>query len=107
MAKTNLTITKALDSMNDNQGIRQPEWLPGACLILKKGKYPIELPAVQMIRGVHPKHFEFTENDTIAYPELIMCQFKKGKAIYEKRWIAQFHDELMAHNWEIIDLSTL
>lgn len=100
MENKNLTFSQALEAFKNEQGIRRPHWPEGETLTLKKGLYPIDKPAANMIHGLHPKLFEFgKERTNIIWPygERIRPNIDSGTM---QNYLSM--QDILAQDWEII-----
>lgn len=97
MKKQNLTVGEALNQADESQKARRAQWPDGIHLIVQKGIYPIDAPAVEMISGIHPKHFEFGEAGCSI--ELPFFQMSIHDSLYK---IGLPQEDILAQDWEIV-----
>lgn len=100
MKKKDVSFPEALQAYENGECIRRAFWNEGAHLKLKKGLYPIDAEATEMIHGIHPKHFEFGSHDE----GIVLPCAQMIRPNFEASTLQKFFSvaDVLAQDWEII-----
>ena len=98
MNNQNLSFSQALEAMKEGKKVTRGLWDSNTIAFMERGKYPIDDPGQNMVYGVHPNLYDFTEEDKYRTPPVL----KKHNGIgFASFWTPKQND-LLAEDWQLI-----